>query len=319
MGGIEIPEAARMTLLQEHKFKTYFNEPTHMLREHHRVMQMVKPIVSNLMKSHLDNVELQMRPGMVTLLWTSINIDGYIRTVWRELGRLEQLIAPVNDVVGNRIDANLTNVSHVLLVDLPEESHLVNLSNSPGDTSMAETTVGILRKTMAERPTLPIFGICLGHQLLALAAGRVQSACWFTLDDGPNSGEFPPEDDFGLLAYDPDHFDEVEPERKPAFIALRTFLAEVGDMVVVGDVAASLSLGEDHRALMLARKDGNARAHVLWTPFERGSRFADVPRAANADVRVVDVFGRTQTVDPGSASVSVEYGPIPTLVVETRR
>jgi len=45
------------------------------------------------------------------------------------------------------------------------------ISNGPGDPSMAEKTIDILRKTMAERPTLPIFGICLGHQLLSLAAG----------------------------------------------------------------------------------------------------------------------------------------------------
>ena len=45
----------------------------------------------------------------------------------------------------------------------------VFISNGPGDPIMAEKTINILQKTMSMNK--PIFGICLGHQLLALAAG----------------------------------------------------------------------------------------------------------------------------------------------------
>ena len=45
----------------------------------------------------------------------------------------------------------------------------VFISNGPGDPIMAEKTIKILQKTMDLNK--PIFGICLGHQLLALAAG----------------------------------------------------------------------------------------------------------------------------------------------------
>ena len=72
-----------------------------LLREQHRVTPMVKPIVSNLMKPHLAPT------------WTSMDIDSYIRTVWRELRRLDKFITPVNDVVENRIDANLVNAKHL--------------------------------------------------------------------------------------------------------------------------------------------------------------------------------------------------------------
>ncbi len=86
-----------------------------LLWEQHRVTPMVKPIVSNLMKPHLAST------------WTSMDIDSYIRMVWRELRRLDKFITPVNDVVENRIDANLKNVFHVLLMDIPEENHLKDL------------------------------------------------------------------------------------------------------------------------------------------------------------------------------------------------
>ncbi|CAJ1380108.1 unnamed protein product, partial [Effrenium voratum] len=45
------------------------------------------------------------------------------------------------------------------------------ISNGPGDPEKCEATVQCLRRVMQERPQVPIFGICLGHQLLALAAG----------------------------------------------------------------------------------------------------------------------------------------------------
>ena len=48
------------------------------------------------------------------------------------------------------------------------------ISNGPGDPTMVKTTITQLSAFM-ERSDTPIFGICLGHQLLALAAGATTS------------------------------------------------------------------------------------------------------------------------------------------------
>lgn len=48
------------------------------------------------------------------------------------------------------------------------------ISNGPGDPAMVKETIARLAKAM-EKEDLPIFGICLGHQLLALAAGGTTS------------------------------------------------------------------------------------------------------------------------------------------------
>jgi carbamoyl-phosphate synthase small subunit len=45
------------------------------------------------------------------------------------------------------------------------------ISNGPGDPAAVETTIQTLRTILNENTQVPIFGICLGHQLLALAAG----------------------------------------------------------------------------------------------------------------------------------------------------
>lgn len=61
--------------------------------------------------------------------------------------------------------------------------HGVFISNGPGDPAMCTSTIESLRWLMkkaadGEKP-VPIFGICLGNQLLALAAGaKVRIEMW---------------------------------------------------------------------------------------------------------------------------------------------
>lgn len=56
--------------------------------------------------------------------------------------------------------------------DFTEEEYAgVFLSNGPGDPEKIQIAIDHIRKVMKERPEIPIFGVCLGHQILALAAG----------------------------------------------------------------------------------------------------------------------------------------------------
>ena len=51
------------------------------------------------------------------------------------------------------------------------EARGVFVSNGPGDPSAVEATIGTLRGLLSLERAIPIFGICLGHQLLAHAVG----------------------------------------------------------------------------------------------------------------------------------------------------
>lgn len=45
--------------------------------------------MKNLLVPHVEDLDLKLRPGMVTLTWTSMNIDNFILNVTQELNRLE--------------------------------------------------------------------------------------------------------------------------------------------------------------------------------------------------------------------------------------
>jgi dynein heavy chain len=73
---------------------------------------------------HFKDMEHKMRPGFITLTWTSMNIDSYKSLVQAGLHKLDELVCNINDLIENRIEKNLKIVSKTLLVDLPESDSL---------------------------------------------------------------------------------------------------------------------------------------------------------------------------------------------------
>jgi dynein heavy chain, axonemal len=125
--GIEIPESAKIVLLQEEKFKMYNNELQFVLSEYDRIVNKIRPNTKSLLVPHLEDLEYKLRPGMNTLTWTSMNIDGYLQHVHKGLAKLEQLIININDIMENRIENNLKTLSKTVLVNLPQESSTYTL------------------------------------------------------------------------------------------------------------------------------------------------------------------------------------------------
>lgn len=54
---------------------------------------------------------------------------------------------------------------------LDEDYDGLFISNGPGDPQMCKETIASLKLLLAKPNLKPIFGICLGHQLLSIAAG----------------------------------------------------------------------------------------------------------------------------------------------------
>lgn len=120
MGGIVIPESAKIALYQEAKFKTYRDDLQWVLLEYNRVVTRVIPVTALALQPHFKDMEFKLRPGMMTLTWTSMNIDAFIVAARAGLSRLDALVTNINDIIENRVEKALKVVSKTLLVDLPE-------------------------------------------------------------------------------------------------------------------------------------------------------------------------------------------------------
>ena len=105
----------------------YNNELQYVLREYERIVSKIRPNTKSLLVPHLEDLEYKLRPGMVTLTWTSMNIDGYLHHVHQGLAKLEQLIININDIMENRIENNLKSLSKQVLVDLPQSAKTFTL------------------------------------------------------------------------------------------------------------------------------------------------------------------------------------------------
>ena len=68
--GVDIPESAKIVLLQEEKFKSYYGDLHYLLKEYDRIMTRILPQTSDLLRPHGNDLEYKLRPGMVTLTWT---------------------------------------------------------------------------------------------------------------------------------------------------------------------------------------------------------------------------------------------------------
>lgn len=119
--GISVPDSAQMVLLQEEKFKFYYNQLSHLVREYDLVVARVQPVIKPLLRAHLDDMERKIAPGFSVLVWTSMNIDGYLHRFKSGLARLEELVRKVVDLVDNRVEGNLRAIIGTLLVDLPAD------------------------------------------------------------------------------------------------------------------------------------------------------------------------------------------------------
>ena len=120
--GLALPDAARVVLLQEDKFKRYHADLSHCLRELARVKALLIPISAPLLRPAFADLEYKLRPGLITLTWTSMNVDMYLQHVHAGLRRLEALVRNVNDIVTHRIEAALAAVARTSLVALPSYS-----------------------------------------------------------------------------------------------------------------------------------------------------------------------------------------------------
>mmetsp|Transcript_22861 Transcript_22861/g.57008 ORF Transcript_22861/g.57008 Transcript_22861/m.57008 type:complete len:4427 (+) Transcript_22861:2-13282(+) len=147
--GEDVPEAARMVLLQEDKLKSYYNKLSYALGEYEALIARLHPLTHPLLKPHLMDMDAVLQPGMVTLTWTSMNIDGYVMSIHAGLFKLNDLVSKIQDLVDNRIDRNVRMIAGLDLVDLRmDESYTLDTFVAMQEKHTKDLTTVIRAKSM---------------------------------------------------------------------------------------------------------------------------------------------------------------------------
>jgi hypothetical protein len=137
----ELPLTARMIKAQEAKFKAHYDALAHMLREAQRVLGLMLPEYEALMRPLVQDLDARIAPGMSTLTWTSMNIDGYISSVMAAIAKIEEVIEKANDIIECRVRSTLDAISGTALVDLGTRTW--DLADLPRETRAHSARTGL--------------------------------------------------------------------------------------------------------------------------------------------------------------------------------
>ncbi|XP_019735638.1 dynein heavy chain 5, axonemal [Hippocampus comes] len=118
---LEVPPFAVLLQRKQNTLKKNFNNLQFMLSENARVRGKIQSAFEQLAMPHVTKVDEAIQPGLTSLNWTSMNIDKYLRTIYKSLENLELLMDRVNDLAEFRIDAVLQEMSTCTLCILPED------------------------------------------------------------------------------------------------------------------------------------------------------------------------------------------------------
>jgi dynein heavy chain len=117
----DIPENAKMVLLQEDKFKFYYAELKFVLKEYDRVMSHVIPVIQPLMRAHYQHLDNKIVLGIEFLTWQSLNIEQYVTRMQNGILKFEELLNKIAEIVDVRVEKNLRAISKMTLVDISAE------------------------------------------------------------------------------------------------------------------------------------------------------------------------------------------------------
>ena len=165
----KIPEAAKIILLQEDKFKKYYNELNFLVKEYNRVLsRIVGTEAEAYFKSHIKDLNLKLLPLKTTINWTSMNIDSNLMNVFNSLQKLEQAIDTFYDVLENRVHKNMMTIRKEDLLEIPENATSISINEliKSQDKYINEKNILLLSKNSEiESSILDIIGDIKAYKL----------------------------------------------------------------------------------------------------------------------------------------------------------
>ena len=89
---IKLLKPAETGLIQEEKYKRYFNELNEVIGKYYKVRSKLNSNLTKIIQPHLKAFEYKLKPGFYEITWTSLKIEIFIKQIKEDLVKLYQLI-----------------------------------------------------------------------------------------------------------------------------------------------------------------------------------------------------------------------------------
>lgn len=102
---IKLLKPAETVLIQEEKYKRYFNELNEVIGEYYKVRSEISPNLTKIMQPHLKAFEYKLKPGFYEITWTTLKIEIFIKQIKEDLIELYEIFYNSK----NRLDDHLNS------------------------------------------------------------------------------------------------------------------------------------------------------------------------------------------------------------------
>ncbi|KAM4043310.1 dynein axonemal heavy chain 5-like isoform 1-T1 [Anomaloglossus baeobatrachus] len=109
--GIHVPEAALLVFHQAEKIKMFRSSLEDVVKEYGRIQQEIPETFAVLFSVHLEQVNHQFQPGLSTLSWSNVNIEGFLHQTSAAVKRLQTIVAEVRNIKELVIEKTLKEIS----------------------------------------------------------------------------------------------------------------------------------------------------------------------------------------------------------------
>ncbi len=118
---LEIPETAKSVLLIGDKTELHIAQANQLVEKYKDLLVKVPKDLLPLIKPSQEKVEHVIKPGLISITWLSTNIDDYIKSCNEELESFENLNIQIKDILENRVENVLQEISVSSLLEAPAE------------------------------------------------------------------------------------------------------------------------------------------------------------------------------------------------------
>ncbi|GKT30651.1 hypothetical protein ADUPG1_001618, partial [Aduncisulcus paluster] len=177
--GLVVPDAAKSIALHEKILLRHYDALSLLLKERFRVLGKIPELLQPIMKPFTDLLARKVSPGLTTLTWSSLNVDHFLRTLFKLLSQLEETVDAAIDILSVRIKRNIMAISNTCFVYLPSVEKAAEPSTTGVEDEDADVKVEpevVYSPTIEEFTTLQTKHVSVAAEKVRLLSQRVELA-----------------------------------------------------------------------------------------------------------------------------------------------